>query len=229
MTISKALPIRFWLNGQETFNEKEVPGIDEFLFAQKFNKADSIKLQIIDSSIKAYRIEVLDESDVVISTTLFTRETINDSYVYSITIDFSSLDDGCYHLQIVEISFTVTGVISGLIGEVSGTATNDPSPAMFDLQGDIYGLLGTISGTIEQIIVSEGIFAYANTIAVCDSDNVTLYWLGSDPWEIGTQFFTDNLLTTPLSGYSYLTEVGSGTIHTISGLGVVLADTGIVC
>lgn len=46
LTISDSIPIQFWLNGEETFNEKEVCGMTkQDCFCQIFNCDDEIKIQ----------------------------------------------------------------------------------------------------------------------------------------------------------------------------------------
>ncbi len=66
MTISDAIPVQFWLNGIETFNEKEVPGIDNRLFYQPFECDDEIVLQFTD--INALILNILDSDSEVLET-----------------------------------------------------------------------------------------------------------------------------------------------------------------
>lgn len=49
MTISDALPIQFWRNGCQTYNEKESCGVHSFCWNQKFDCDDEIRLQLIDT------------------------------------------------------------------------------------------------------------------------------------------------------------------------------------
>lgn len=51
MTFSDALPVQFWANGCETFNEKNVPGIHQACFCQPFQCDDNIIIQFLDSTI----------------------------------------------------------------------------------------------------------------------------------------------------------------------------------
>lgn len=48
MTISDALPVQFWLNDCETYNEKEVCGVHRFCFCQPWECDDQIKIQFTD-------------------------------------------------------------------------------------------------------------------------------------------------------------------------------------
>ena len=48
MTISDAIPIQFWVNGVETYNQKEVCGITPVCFCQPFNCDDEIRIQFQD-------------------------------------------------------------------------------------------------------------------------------------------------------------------------------------
>lgn len=49
MILSDALPVQFWLNNCETYNEKQVCGINHFCFCQPFECNDEIKLQFTDT------------------------------------------------------------------------------------------------------------------------------------------------------------------------------------
>jgi hypothetical protein len=49
MTLSDALPVQFWLNNCETYNEKIVCGINHFCFCQPFECDDQIKIQFTDA------------------------------------------------------------------------------------------------------------------------------------------------------------------------------------
>src|SRR5690606_1029414 len=59
MTLSNALPVQFWLNGQESFNNKVVDGIEQVCFAQPFQCDDEINLQLKDIVDKDYSLKVL--------------------------------------------------------------------------------------------------------------------------------------------------------------------------
>lgn len=58
MTLSNALPVQFWLNGEETFNEKVVPGVTPVCWCQPLECNDQVDIQM------------LDEDSVIHSTTL---------------------------------------------------------------------------------------------------------------------------------------------------------------
>lgn len=73
MTIPQGNPVKFWLNGVESFNEKVVPGIQQVCFFQKFNNDDVIKIQIADTDPNAYALRILDENDLVLQQLDFTE------------------------------------------------------------------------------------------------------------------------------------------------------------
>lgn len=60
MTISNAIPVQFWLNGVETFNEKNICGVEPVCFCQPFNCTDEIRIQFTDTSANSYELQVLD-------------------------------------------------------------------------------------------------------------------------------------------------------------------------
>lgn len=49
MIFSDALPVQFWLNNCETYNERQVCGINNFCFCQPFHCDDEIKTQFVDT------------------------------------------------------------------------------------------------------------------------------------------------------------------------------------
>lgn len=50
MAISSSLPIQFWVNGEETFNEKDVCGITPICWCQPINCDDDIKIAVPSES-----------------------------------------------------------------------------------------------------------------------------------------------------------------------------------
>lgn len=66
MILSNALPIQFWINGQQTFNEDVVgfPIIHK-CFTQEFKCDDNIKIQIQDTSGQKYFLSLIDKDSVV--------------------------------------------------------------------------------------------------------------------------------------------------------------------
>ena len=108
MTIPQGNPVKFWLNGVETFNEKVVPGVMQVCFHQKFNNDDVIKLQVLDTEATAYALQILDEDDVELELLTFTETS--DVFNLSFTLsDYPSIIDkkirfkiGTYEMTVVE-------------------------------------------------------------------------------------------------------------------------------
>lgn len=108
MTIPKGNPIKFWLNGEESFNEKIVSGMQQQCFHQQFNTTDEIRLQVLDTVATAYQLKIYDVDDVLLETLDFTEtsDVFNLDFLIS---DYSSLHDkkvyfkiGTYELAVVE-------------------------------------------------------------------------------------------------------------------------------
>lgn len=77
ITISDANPIQFWINGVETFNQKEVCSIAPICFCQKFECNDSIRIQLSDDNYaKGYKIKILNDVGSTILTDDFFRRLI---------------------------------------------------------------------------------------------------------------------------------------------------------
>jgi len=108
MIIPKGNPIKFWLNGEESFNEKIVPGMQQQCFHQQFNTTDEIRLQVLDTVATAYQLKIYDVDDVLLETLDFTEssDVFNLDFLIS---DYSSLHDkkvyfkiGTYEMTVVE-------------------------------------------------------------------------------------------------------------------------------
>lgn len=153
MTISNAIPVQFWLNGQQVFNEKVEDGIEEHKFYQKFNKDDSVKLQFTDTTSKIYRLTIFSCDDEQLAQLDFTSELVESEYVYSLEFDFETqgIDSGLVWLQISEFAYTydVSGALTDLMDVVTGTATFTPASLIFEISGDIEDLMDEVTGGIE--------------------------------------------------------------------------------
>ena len=77
MTISDAIPVQFWVNGVETFNQKEVCGITPACFCQPFNSTDEVRIQISDSEYNSFELRILDSSSTLITTLSFSEISEN--------------------------------------------------------------------------------------------------------------------------------------------------------
>lgn len=73
MTISDALPVQFWLNGCETYNESEPDGVFYNCFCQKFECDDTINFQFTDPSGDSFTLDVLDSEDNLITSLPFEK------------------------------------------------------------------------------------------------------------------------------------------------------------
>ena len=62
MTISNAIPVQFWVNGVETYNEKQICGVEPVCFCQPFNCTDEIRIQFQDTTGIAYSLQILDSN-----------------------------------------------------------------------------------------------------------------------------------------------------------------------
>ena len=88
MTISDALPVQFWVNGVETYNQKEVCGINSVCFCQPFNCDDEIHIQVVNDDHEPLTLSIVDEQSNEITSFGFDE---TDIYLpYTPTIQFST-------------------------------------------------------------------------------------------------------------------------------------------
>lgn len=228
MTISDSLPFQFWLNGQETFNEKSVCGITkQDCFCQPSQCSDTVNLQFTDTSGVYYLLRIYDPDDVQLSELEFTETVIDDTNsIYTLEFTFSSqgICDEDVRLKIVssDTSFLVSGAVTALLPDVAGTVTFIEEIPEISIEGDLTALLADVTGSITFVEVTSGMFGLSSDVITDACDYVfLLYYTGV--FETGTTMYTDSLLTTPLTGFIYISEDGGdGTIYDLnSGTGVV--------
>jgi hypothetical protein len=147
MRLSNGTPVQFWLNGQETFNEKVVPGVQQTNFNQIFRPDDNVVIQFTDTLLFGYQLNILDMNGDILQTLPFTITPIDDNYVYSLNFTFDDYSiTGLVTLTISYFIYQLSGGVDGLLGDVSGTAINTAS---FLISGSVEGLIGTVTGDIE--------------------------------------------------------------------------------
>lgn len=89
MTISDSLPIQFWLNGEETFNEKQICGVYQACFCQPFECDDEITIQFTDTiEDESYLLLINDSSESELQLLEF-EETVNNGII-DIDVDILS-------------------------------------------------------------------------------------------------------------------------------------------
>ena len=179
LPFSKALALKLWLNGEETFNEKLEPAIDQYPWLQKYNLTDNIIHQIIDTEYKAYRISIIDhegETDpespqfVEIGTKAYTVSATTGGYRYDITFTMTELGvaDG-QQVRVLLISEAIPAPvpadiegdfdITGLIGEFEGTGTAGPDVATLSFD-EYYG--GTFRFELDRAVDNNIVVTVAN-------------------------------------------------------------------
>lgn len=78
MTLSNALPVQFWPEGEESFNEKQVCGVEPVCWCQPWNCDDVINLQFHDPEDREFLLNVIDaDSNDVLDSIPFTRQLVN--------------------------------------------------------------------------------------------------------------------------------------------------------
>lgn len=93
LIISDSLPVQFWVNGEETFNEKEVCGlVKQDCFCQVLNCDDEITVQITDDTGKGYELVIYDTDNVEISRNEFVESSTGVYGVGPFTLDDSPCD-----------------------------------------------------------------------------------------------------------------------------------------
>lgn len=108
ISISDAIPVQFWLNGIQSFNDKIEPGVDHICFNQLFNADDEIRIQFTDDTGQSYRLKVYD---------------IDDGLLFESFFD--EVDTGVYDLTLIPEDESITNEKIKLVIEIgNGTLSN---------------------------------------------------------------------------------------------------------
>ena len=93
MNISNAVPVQFWINGEESYNQKDVCGITPVCFCQPFECNDEILIRFTTISLMQYYLSVLNSTGTEIQTIDFSEDNINSTTsIYSVSFTPSDYD-----------------------------------------------------------------------------------------------------------------------------------------
>jgi len=136
MTVSNALPIQFWVNGQDTFNEKDVCGMTSVCWCQPFQCTDEIRIQFTDSISIDAELGIYDTNDSLITSINFDRTTVIELELYRYDLVFTPQENGICNEQ-VSFKINKTDII---------TITEEHSVYDFQFATDLDGWFNTIDG-----------------------------------------------------------------------------------
>jgi len=81
MVVSNSNPVQFWINGEETFNEKDVCGITKVCWCQPFNCNDNIRVQVSDLIDSDYFLSMVDKDGALLGYKEFDKTQINNYFI----------------------------------------------------------------------------------------------------------------------------------------------------
>lgn len=108
MTISDSVPIQFWVNGQETFNEKQICGVNQVCFCLPFNCDDEITIQIQEDLGNEFDLVIYDVDDVELGRVEF--DEYSDG-VYQVSVTPSELSPSICEKVFFKIESTVYHIL----------------------------------------------------------------------------------------------------------------------
>lgn len=80
MVISDALPVQFWLEDCDTYNEGESYGVHPICWHQPFACEDEIKIQFKSNPLTDYNLRIIDEDGSTLETLPFTVESSSEYF-----------------------------------------------------------------------------------------------------------------------------------------------------
>lgn len=172
ISISDAIPVQFWINGQPTFNEKLEPGIEPYKFYQLFNADDEIKLQFTDTEERIYKLTIFDCHGEQLAQLDFSVEEVEGLFIYS--LEFNCEDQGITNDKVwLQISYftyaySVSGALTGLMKVVDGDVDFTPAAEVFEIEGDIVGLLKEVTDGLINILTVLGLSNNSLDIQITD-------------------------------------------------------------
>lgn len=101
MEISDALPVQFWLNGCQTFNEYKAPGVYHKCFFAPWECEDEIFVQFKDDPSQDFSLEIYNDQQLLLGTLQFDETAVGVYEArYNIGEDSPDVCDELIYLQI---------------------------------------------------------------------------------------------------------------------------------
>lgn len=101
LIISDSIPVQFWVNGEETFNEKDVCGIvKQDCFCQLFNDTDEVTIQFQHDTNGTFLLRVSDTSD---------KSLIAEETYFGNDFVFTEIVTGIYQASLTPLDFNLSG------------------------------------------------------------------------------------------------------------------------
>lgn len=117
MTIPKGNPIKFWLNGEESFNSVVASGMQEVCFCGRWRLTDNIRIQVVETVYTALTVKIWNSNDEEVGSVDFTETS--DVFNVNFTLDGEGVTD-------TKVYFTI--VVSNPTMEALATWTNHTGP-----------------------------------------------------------------------------------------------------
>jgi hypothetical protein len=173
MVISNALPVQFWLEGCDTYNESENYGVHPKCFFQPFTCSDEIQIQFRGGPLTDYDLLILDESGATIETIPFTVSSSTEYFQSYPFIGWENTGTGLSWTEGAAPSITLT-----LLAQSSKRL----SETISGLQSGTYSLGYNITSTDGEISLA---IAFRKNGQVLDSNTIIL----ANGANIGTSSF----------------------------------------
>ncbi len=199
MTISDSIPIQFWLNGRETFNENAICGLSkQECFCQPFQCDDTINLQIQDTENRNYVLTFLDPEGAEITQLPFISTLSDGVYVYSLEFTFAGAgicdEDVQLKISYVGFAYSISGGVTAPLGLVDGDIDYVGPGGEFFITGSVTAPIGLVDGDA----IAQSRFRFDTVEEDICLDQVP-YGLAYhvQPFGAGTILYSDAALTTP--------------------------------
>lgn len=134
MTIPQGNPVKFWLNGVESFNEKVVPGVMQVCFCGRWKTTDTIKVQVVETVYTALTLKIWNSDDEEVGSIDFTETS--DIFNVSFTLAGEGVTDSHVYFTVVVSSPTMEALSTWTNYGTGDVWTTGANPSVSVAQGD---------------------------------------------------------------------------------------------
>jgi len=214
MTIPKGNPIKFWLNGEESFNSVALSGMQEVCFCGRWALTDNIRIQVVETVYSALTLKIWNSNDEEVGSVDFTETS--DIFDVNFTLTGEGVTDSKIYFTIVVSAPTMAALSTwtnrGDSPAVDWTLGSNPSRSLSTSFGYTKFLSTPFNGLADydySFNYNFDITGYGNLnyfkIALLDADLNEVYSYDFTPADIVSDGnYSGSVTLSPTSDFAYL-------------------------
>ena len=156
MNFPELSPLKFYLRGHPTYNEKDEPGVEKKQFLQSWNNEDIVRLQFLGRDNINYQLQVRNINDEILATRHFHVSLIHGIFFFNLEFRWADL-----------------GIFDDVVRCVL-TATHSMSAHIANQNQIVFGTIATIGGRMLSANIANQNQSVSGLIAVLSGNNRVL-------------------------------------------------------